>query len=367
MAGETRAFEAMVVPRGARIIVGDGNRIELDVQGDLILQESQQGLTSLTSQHGSILIDEGVTVRSSQIRAEHLIRIRGRLETDNIRAASISVEGGALRCGEIQTRTLNSRESELEVRAIGAERVSINGGSVEIGKIEAKTLQLENKVRGAILITAAEDRRVDDTVQVKGGFESDIELMGYLLKYRHQVMSDKVLHELKSRKEGREFQRFLLRERETGDKSVAAAEEAKPEAEEPLPVEPVTVEPLPVESMDIGEAEEVEVEAEQAEPAPEEAVEPEIVMDEFPEATPGDVVDRMTRLEAELSETIEDLDEAPDGLRLIVACLRERDFNNFKTSYSRWMEQLEPNRGALTVRTLEVLERIADFLAGAGN
>ncbi len=359
MAGETREFEAMVVPRGARIIAGDGNRIELDVKGDLILQENQQGLTSLTSQHGSILIDEGVTVRSSQIKAEHLIRVRGRLETDSIRASSISVEGGILRCGEIHTNTLNSRGSELEVRAIGADKVMINGGSVEIGKIEAKTLQLENKVRGAILIITADDRRVDDTVQVKGGFESDVELLGYLLKYRHQVMSDKVLHELKSRKEGREFQRFLLREREIGGEDVAA-ELREPELAEPLPVEPV-----PVEMIDI--VEEEVAEAEQAEPTPVEAPEPEIVMDEIPAAVPREVVERMAALESELSATIEDLDEAPNGLRLIVACLREKDFNNLKTSYSRWMEQLEPDRGTLTVRTLEVLERIADFLAGSGN
>ncbi len=358
MAGETREFEAMVVPRGARIIAGDGNRIELDVKGDLILQENQQGLTSLTSQHGSILIDEGVTVRSSHIKAEHLIRVRGRLETDSIRASSISVEGGILRCGEIHTSTLNSRESELEVRAIGADKVMINGGSVEIGKIEAKTLQLENKVRGAILITTAEDRRVDDTVQVKGGFESDVELLGYLLKYRHQVMSDKVLHELKSRKEGREFQRFLLREREIGVEDVAAAR-PEPELAEPLPVEPV-----PVETIDIVEEEVAEAEAE---PTPVEAAEPEIVMDEFPEAVPGEFIERMAALESELGATIEDLDEAPNGLRLIVACLREKDFNNLNTSYSRWMEQLEPDRGTLTVRTLEVLERIADFLAGSGN
>jgi cytoskeletal protein CcmA (bactofilin family) len=361
MAGETREFEAMVVPRGARIIAGDGGRIELDVKGDLILQENQQGLTSLVSQHGSILIDEGVTVRSSRIRAEHLIRIRGRLETDQIRAASISVESGALRCGEIQTSTLSSRQSEIEVREISAQQVLINGGSVEIGKIEARTLRLENKVRGAILISTAEDRRVDETVQVKGGFESDVELLGYLLKYRRQVMSDRVLRELKTRKEGREFQRFLLREKEIGgEREVRAGMQTFPgkRPEEEIGASAVEA---------VEEAEAVSsgipaVEGEGEVPAAAGGGE-QIAIEESREGAARARTERIGELEADLRGTIGDIDQAPNGLKLILACLQEYDYIALQENFSRWMGQLEPSKGMLSVGTLEALERIADFLA----
>ena len=196
MAEKDLEHEAMVVPRGARIIAGEGGQIELDVQGDLILQESQRGLTGLSSHHGSILIDDDVTVRSRSVKACHLVRVRGRLETSDIQAASVAVEGGAMSCVELNTGRLESSGGRLDVKGITAKEVRISGGQVEIGAINAERLRLENRVRGTLLISSAKDRHIDETVQLKGGFETDVELLGYLLKYRHQILSGRVLQEL---------------------------------------------------------------------------------------------------------------------------------------------------------------------------
>jgi cytoskeletal protein CcmA (bactofilin family) len=342
MANERMEYEAMVVPRGARIHAGDGGRIELDVQGDLILQESQQGLTSLNSRHGSILIDNGVTVRSSSIRAEHMIRIRGRLETDEISAASISLENGALICGEINTTTLNSSESDLTVKAVEADQVKISGGEVEVGAISSRSLFLENKVRGAILISAAEDRRIDDTVQVKGGFESDVELLGYLLKYRRQILSDRVLKELKSREEGREFRRYLLHE---------AGAEAEERAEEEVVIE---MEPPEMEEEPAAEASEI-------------VLEPEDISRPPTEAAPLDETDRLSRFAAELSASVGDELQAPRPIKLILANLYEADLEGLRADYALWMNQLEADRARLSAETLGILEDLRKFLESSEN
>ena len=189
---DNNEHEAMIIPKGARILSPDGGEIQLDVQGDLVLQESQKGLTELKSHHGSILIDDGVNVKSRHIAAKHMIRVRGTLESEDIRSDSISLEGGSITCGELQTKTFESDEGHIESSGVVADSVSIKGGSVEIGSINAKSLDMKNRVRGSVLISNAKKRNVDETVQIKGGFESDVELLGFLLKYRQQVMSDKV-------------------------------------------------------------------------------------------------------------------------------------------------------------------------------
>jgi hypothetical protein len=91
--------------------------------------------------------------------------------------------------------------------------------------------------------------------------------------------------------------------------------------------------------------------------------EPQIVLNELPETVPRETIGRLAEFEAELRGTIEDVDNAPNGLKLILACLQESDYGALKASFSRWMSQLEPKRGMLSVRTLEALEHIADFLA----
>lgn len=217
MSDERSDFDAMVLPRGAQIAAGESRHIELNVQGDIILQENQRELVALNSHHGSILIDKDVTIRSRSIAAKKMIRVRGRLESDEIRAGTIFLEGGALLCGSLNTDRLTSQEGSLEARSIKSNEVQIAGGHVEIGAIFADSLLVEGAVQGAIMITSAKEMRVAETAQVKGGFESDVELLGFLLKFRHQFMSDRVLAELKTRKEGRELKRFLLREAADAD------------------------------------------------------------------------------------------------------------------------------------------------------
>ena len=361
-------YEAMVVPRGARIISGENGNIELDVDGDLILQESQRGLTALVSHHGSILIDEGVSVKSRSIKARHLIRVRGKLETGEIRAANISLEGGVLRCEDVTTGALTSNDSELEVRSIGASTVRISGGTVEIGAINSKTLKLENRVRGAILITSAEDRQLDETVQVKGGFESDVELLGYLLKYRRQVMSDRVLNELKSRKEGREFQRFLLRREEpngertaqpfavSGRVSTGFSTNGLPEVViEDEPGREEQPSPPPVEMPDdIESPDEAEAAAESRPPVE--------MPDEADGAVPRAVADRLEGYYEELVEALGDVESAPVVVRSILAKLRNADLHGLRATFTEWNDELESERGALSVRTLEVIDDICDFI-----
>ena len=357
-------YEAMVVPRGARIISGENGNIELDVDGDLILQESQRGLTALVSHHGSILIDEGVSVKSHSIKARHLIRVRGKLETGEIRAANISLEGGVLRCEDVTTGALTSSDSELEVRSIGASTVRISGGTVEIGAINSKKLKLENRVRGAILISNAEDRQFDETVQVKGGFESDVELLGYLLKYRRQVMSDRVLNELKSRKEGREFQRFLLRQEESNGERQAQPFQAStgfstnglPEVVlEDEPAQEERPAPPPVEMPD-------------GAGMPAEAAQTPVEMPgNFEEAVPRAVADRLEGYAEELEEALGEVESAPVIVRSILTKLRNADLHGLRTAFTDWSDELESERGALSVRTLEVLDDINDFVGSLGD
>ena len=354
-------YEAMVVPRGARIISGENGNIELDVDGDLILQESQRGLTALVSHHGSILIDEGVSVKSHSIKARHLIRVRGKLETGEIRAANISLEGGVLRCEDVTTGALTSSDSELEVRSIGASTVRISGGTVEIGAINSKKLKLENRVRGAILISNAEDRQFDETVQVKGGFESDVELLGYLLKYRRQVMSDRVLNELKSRKEGREFQRFLLRQEEPNGER-----QARPFAETAQASTGFSTNGLP----EVVIEDEPERE-EQPSPPPVEMPDGVRMPVEMPgdieEAVPRAVADRFEGYAEELVEALGDVESAPMVVRSILTKLRNADLHGLRTTFTDWSDELESERGALSVRTLEVLDDINDFVGSLGD
>lgn len=204
----------MVIPKGARIIAEEGAEIELNVQGDLILQESQKGLSALISHHGSILIDKDVVVNAHNIRAKHVIRIMGTLDTEDIKSESITIDNGKLECNQVDTEELTCENAKLGTSTVKARKVHIKGGHVEVGSIHADSLKLENKVKGSILISSARERKIDDNVMIKGGFESDVELLGYLLKYRREIMSDRVLKELKSRKEGQEFKRFFVDEDE---------------------------------------------------------------------------------------------------------------------------------------------------------
>lgn len=315
-------YEAMIIPRGARIIAGNGGEIELDVQGDLVLQESQQGLTSLVSHHGSILIDKDVVVRSRKIQSPHMIRVRGRLETGDITAGNVSVEGGSIRCEEMHTQQLECVDGTLTTNAIKAESVQIRGGNVEIGSINTTSLKLENKVRGSILISSARERKVDDTVQVKGGFESDVELLGYLLKYRRQIMSDRVLKELQSRQEGRELRRFLLDEK-PGDE----------------PGEPI-----------VTSTGAIEVEAEIS--APGSFTEP------APTAAAHDPRVQFAGYADRLEQALPEKEKRSALMKLVVASLHQGDLQTLRAIFQRWTVNLREEMKNLPAEANSVLEEI---------
>ena len=361
MAENKKDFDAMVVPKGARIIVRDGNEIELDVQGDLILQESQQGLTKLHSHHGSILIDEDVVVNTRSIRSDQKIRVRGKLESNDLKAESISIEGGKVFCEDLNTKELESTDGEIETNTIKADSVSIKGGSVEIGSIFAKKLNLANKVNGSILISNAKERTVDENVQIKGGFESDVELLGYLLKYRHQFMSDKVLAELKSRKEGREFKRFLiedsgaeatdqLSEEDSDTIDVFASEEISDMEEETLGGE-VKDDSEVVGEDTVAESSTNEVNAKTS---------------EKPQAANEEVASKLNEFSEKLSPLLPEQQDQPAMVKLIMASLRQNDLKTLRAIYQRWADNLKKELSGIDDDAKEVIEEIGEYIDTVG-
>jgi cytoskeletal protein CcmA (bactofilin family) len=375
MADNSANYEAMVIPKGARIIAGDGAEIELDVQGDLILQESQEGLTALKSHHGSILIDENVHVRSRAINARHMIRVRGRLETDDISSENIRVEGGMVHCDTISTKKLECSDGKIETSTIRADQVSIKGGNVEIGSINAETISLKDRVRGSILISSAKKRDIDETVSIKGGFESDVELLGYLLKYRHQVMSNRVLEELKSRKEGREFKRFLVggeaeEEPATFETSHAVdALEAEAERIEAEVEAEVTEEPVE-EAIEETVEETAAVEETVAGEEPEEPADLEEQEDPFETAEsaveqPGDKKDIKSKLQEygqQLQPLLPDAESQSALIKLIQASLRQGDVHTLMAIFQRWSSNLDEELKSLNEDTRSAILEIREFL-----
>jgi hypothetical protein len=207
--GKQEMYEAMVVPKGAKIRVPEGMEIGFDVKGDLILQESQTGFNEMNSQYGSILIDENVEVISRRINANKIVRVKGTLETGSINAESLKLEDGTVRSSSIKAKSVEFTGGRLESGYIEAKELTIDGANVEIGSINADKLVLKNDVKGTIMISNVKERQIDDSAQLKGGFESDIELLGYLAKYRREILSEKALHEVERKLHIREEYKFL--------------------------------------------------------------------------------------------------------------------------------------------------------------
>jgi hypothetical protein len=202
-------YEAMVVPKGAKIRVPEGMEIGFDVKGDLILQESQTGFNEMNSQYGSILIDENVEVISRRINASKIVRVKGTLHTGSINAESIKLEEGTVRSSSIKAQSVEFKGGRLESGYIEAKELTIDGANVEIGSINADKLVLKNDVKGTIMISNVKERQIDDSAQLKGGFESDIELLGYLAKYRREILSEKALSEVERKLHIKDEYRFL--------------------------------------------------------------------------------------------------------------------------------------------------------------
>jgi len=144
-------YEAMVVPKGAKIKVPEGLEIGFDVKGDLILQESQTGFNEMTSHYGSILIDENVQVVSRSINARKIVRIRGSLETDSVNAETLSLEEGTLRSRSLKAQSMEFKGGHLESGFIEAKELIIDGSEVEIGSISADKMVIKNEVKGTVM------------------------------------------------------------------------------------------------------------------------------------------------------------------------------------------------------------------------
>ena len=349
MADSNNVFEAMVIPKGARIIAEEGAEIELNVQGDLILQESQKNLSALVSHHGSILIDKDVVVDAHNIRAKHVIRIMGHLETEEIKAESINIEAGKLECNQVETQELKCENGKLGTSTVKAKEVSIKGGHVEIGSIHADSLKLEQKVKGSILISSARERKIDDNVMIKGGFESDVELLGYLLKYRREIMSDRVLKELKARKEGQEFRRFFVDE----DEELPSLEASKKEKKKDNAAIEV--------SSEVVEEEKPEIKAEKVAEEPEvveEVVEPEVGDTPKPE----EVKTTLKKMGDELEPLLPPQQTLTALMKLILASLRQGDTQTLKAIFDRWSGNLQDELKGLSEEANEQIQVIKGYL-----
>lgn len=344
MADANNVFEAMVIPKGARIIAEEGAEIELNVQGDLILQESQKNLSSLISHHGSILIDKDVVVNAHSIRAKHVIRIMGHLDTDDIKAESINIESGRLECNQVDTQDLKCENGKLGTSTVKARNVSIKGGHVEIGSIHADSLKLEQKVKGSILISSARERKIDDNVMIKGGFESDVELLGYLLKYRREIMSDRVLKELKARKEGQEFRRFFVDDEQIptieGSKEIVAGEAA----EEIIEVTSEVVDEVIVEALADDNDDVIE--------------EPEMVDTPDPE----EIKATLKKMGDELEPLLPPQQTLTALMKLILASLRQGDTQTLKAIFDRWSGNLQDELEGLSAEANEQVQVIKGYL-----
>jgi len=324
--------EAMVVPKGAKITVPPGVEIGFDVQGDLILQESQAGFNQITSHYGSILIDEGVSVVSRNIRASKMVRVKGELETANIMAEKVAVENGAVKTRTIKAREVSVKGGHMESRSIEAGNVVIDGTTVEIGTINAEKMVLKNGVKGTIIISQAKERSIDERCQIKGGFESDIELLGYLAKYRREILNERVLSQLSDLL--KEESKFLLEE---------PKEEAKP-AEEPREV-------VPEVENEFGITEKVQQVA-QDQPAPPPTEEG--VVDEAFDAAHPELKRARMLLEAEHGTG----EDATPIIKVVLQYLRRNDVTSLRGIFSKWKKVVAKAEREFTPGTKEAFQLI---------
>jgi hypothetical protein len=329
--------QAMIIPKGAKIVTSGGGDISIDVQGDLILQENQQGLTSLVSHQGSILIDDGVQVHADKVESRHMIRVKGSLTIDHLTAEAVNVDGGTLKCNSIESGQLEGNAANVNAKSIKCQEVKLKGGTVEIGSIKTHALTLKNDVKGSVLIANAVERKVDDTVKLKGGFESDVELLGYLMKYRHEVLSERVVRKLKE-SEADDLQKVLLESPES------------PSAD--LDVEATVSEPEEdvFETPEVGEEDFTAADLQEEQ----ETEEREVTESE------GDGVsfDQMQKWAEKLENEIKESQNKSAVLKLIVTGLRQGDTDTLKTIFTRWKNNVEEEKKSVSEDMRETLADI---------
>ncbi|TKJ29720.1 hypothetical protein CEE39_08885 [bacterium (candidate division B38) B3_B38] len=308
-------YDTMVIPRGAKIRVPEGVPLVLDVKGDLIFQESQSDFGEINTHFGSILIDRDVTIYSRSFSTKKMLLVQGTLTGDKVIARNLMGDEGHIRARAIKSRMVEMRHSRLEAHSVEANELKIVGGTVEVGSVNAERIVLKEGVQGTIIISSVKEWQVDPTCRIKGCFESDIELLGYLAKYWRRILNQKALYQIdKMRKpESPPFFTPLL-----------------PQKEPFLPAE----------------KEEGELTTKEKEPA----IEPE----ELPSLRAARSI---------LEDEYPKVESAPPVVRLIIQSLQNGDLSHLKEIFSKWGEIIEKGEGDFTSRTRKAFSIIKSVFA----
>jgi hypothetical protein len=340
-------YEAMVVPKGAKIRVPEGMEIGFDVKGDLILQESQTGFNEMNSQYGSILIDENVEVISRRINASKIVRVKGTLHTGSINAETLKLEDGTVRSSSIKAQSVEFKGGHLESGYIEAKELTIDGSNVEIGSIKADKLVLKNDVKGTIMISNVKERQIDDSAQLKGGFESDIELLGYLAKYRREILSEKALNEVERKLHIKDEYRFL-----------------SPPSSSPPPI----IETIKVEEMSGAEIE-IPPEADEAFAKFEEKTQKkkEISTQSLDVPTQSFDVFSIRYPKLDDAKKILELEYPDEGnippiIKVILNALDKEELVSLRAIFSKWEKVIKKAKESFGAKTAEALELIDDSI-----
>ncbi len=313
-------YDTMVIPRGAKIRVPEGVPLVLDVKGDLIFQESQSDFGEINTHFGSILIDKDVSIYSRSFSTKKMLMVQGALTGDKIIARNLTGNEGHIRAREIRSRSVEMRHSRLESHSVEANELRIIGGTVEVGSVNAERVVLKEGVQGTIIISSVKEWQVDPTCRIKGCFESDIELLGYLAKYWRRILNQKALYQIEQMRKP----------------------ESSPFVTPPLPEkEPF----LPAEKEERGLTEE-ELAAKEREPI------------EEPEELPSLQVARSI-LESEYPE----VRSAPPIIRFILQSLQNGDLSQLKQIYTKWGEIIEKGEEDFSSRTRKALFIIKSIIA----
>ncbi|MDH5405248.1 MAG: hypothetical protein OEX80_01755 [Candidatus Aminicenantes bacterium] len=308
-------YDAMVIPRGAKIRVPEGVPLVLDVKGDLIFQESQSDFGEINTHFGSILIDRDVSIYSRSFSTKKMLIVQGTLTGDKVIARNLTGDEGHIRAREIRSRSIEMRHSRLESHLVEANELKIIGGKVEVGSVNAERIVLKEGVQGTIIISSVKEWQVDPTCRIKGCFESDIELLGYLAKYWRRILNQKALYQIEKMRK---------------PESLPFVTPTLPEKEPLLPTE----------------KEERELTARDEEPA----VEPE----ELPSLKAA-----LSILESEYPE----VRSAPPIVRFVLQSLQNGDLSQLKQIYSKWGEIIDKGERDFSPRTRKAFFIIKSIIA----
>ncbi len=308
-------YDAMVIPRGSKIRVPEGVPLVLDVKGDVIFQESQSDFGEINTHFGSILIDRDVSIYSRSFSTKKMLIVQGTLTGDKVIARNLTGDEGHIRARAIRSRSIEMRHSRLESHSVEANELKIVGGTVEVGSVNAERVVLKEGVQGTIIISSVKEWHVDPDCRIKGCFESDIELLGYLAKYWRRILNQKALYQIEKMRKPESPPFFTP---------------SLPHKEPFLPAE----------------KEEGELTARDEEPA----VEPE----ELPSLKAA-----LSILESEYPE----VRSAPPIVRFVLQSLQNGDLSQLKQIYSKWGEIIEKGERDFSPRTKKAFFIIKSIIA----